>query len=183
VKPVNGGTFADSFQAVSRPTDTFFVYPLVKPVTCKYPLIWHHFTIFPHTSGHVVDYAADTHGVMQTEQWVRGRARTSRPGLDARWPGRRGRLCTEEVGSGDGPLSVRVRPSSPKRDCARRATSSGGKAPADVHAKSRLTLEPLRTLRSETKGQAGACPDRTRAIPCKLRAVTAEVPLSGICAE
>jgi hypothetical protein len=28
----------------------------------------------------------------------------------------------------------------------------------NVHAKSRLTLEPLRTLRSETKGQAGALP-------------------------
>jgi transposase len=35
----------------------------------------------------------------------------------------------------------------------------------------------LRTLRSETKGQAGACPDRTRAIPCKVRAVTAEVSM------
>jgi hypothetical protein len=32
-----------------------------------------------------------------------------------------------------------------------------------------LTPEPLRTLRSETKGQAGACPDRTRAIPCKVQ--------------
>ncbi len=39
----------------------------------------------------------------------------------------------------------------------------------NVHAKSRLILEPLRTLRSEDKGQAGACPDRTRAIPCKVR--------------
>jgi hypothetical protein len=38
-----------------------------------------------------------------------------------------------------------------------------------VHAKSCLTPEPLRTLRSETKGQAAACPDRTQAIPCKLR--------------
>ena len=45
----------------------------------------------------------------------------------------------------------------------------------NVHAKSRLTPEPLRTLRSETKGQAGACPDRTRAIPCKVRAVAAGV--------
>ena len=35
-------------------------------------------------------------------------------------------------------------------------------------AKARLTLEPLRTLRPEAKGQAGACPDRTRAIPCKV---------------
>ena len=74
--------------------------------------------------------------------------------------------------SGDGPLSVRVRPSSLKRDCDRRATSTGGKCLVDVHAKSRLMLEPLRTLRSEDKGQAGACPDRTRAIPCTVRAVT-----------
>jgi hypothetical protein len=37
------------------------------------------------------------------------------------------------------------------------------------HAKSCLTLEPLRTLRPETKAQAEACPDRTQAIPCKLR--------------
>jgi len=42
----------------------------------------------------------------------------------------------------------------------------------NVHAKSRLTLEPLRTLRPEDKGQAGACPDRTRAIPYTVRAVT-----------
>ena len=41
----------------------------------------------------------------------------------------------------------------------------------------RLALEPLRTLRSETKGQAGACPDRTRAIPCKVRVITAEVSM------
>jgi hypothetical protein len=26
--------------------------------------------------------------------------------------------------------------------------------------------------RSEDKGQAGACPDQTRAIPCKVRAIT-----------
>ena len=43
------------------------------------------------------------------------------------------------------------------------------KCVVNVHAKSRLILEPLRTLRSEDKGQAGACPDRTRAIPCKVR--------------
>ena len=71
--------------------------------------------------------------------------------------------------SGDGPLSVRVRPSSLKRDCDRRATSTGGKCLVIVHAKSRLTLEPLRTLRPETTVQAGACPDRARAIPCKVR--------------
>ena len=39
----------------------------------------------------------------------------------------------------------------------------------NVHAKSCLTPQPLRTLRPETKGQAAACPDRTQAIPCKLR--------------
>jgi hypothetical protein len=32
--------------------------------------------------------------------------------------------------------------------------------------------EPLHSLRSETKGPGEACPDRTQAIPCKLRAVT-----------
>jgi hypothetical protein len=74
--------------------------------------------------------------------------------------------------AGDGPLSVRVRPSSIKRDSDRRPTSTGEKCLVNVHAKSRLTLEPLRTLRSETKGQAGACPNRARAISCTLRAVT-----------
>ncbi len=73
------------------------------------------------------------------------------------------------LGSGDGPQSVRVRPTSLKHGCTRRATSTGEKCLVNVHAKSRLILEPLRTLRSETKGQAGACPDRTRAIPCKVR--------------
>ena len=81
--------------------------------------------------------------------------------------------------SGDGPLSVRVRPSSIKRDCARRATSTGGKVAVNVHAKSRLTLEPLRTLRSENKGQAGACPDRTRAIPCTVRVGSIGGPATG----
>ena len=62
-----------------------------------------------------------------------------------------------EVRSGGGPLSVRVRPSSPKRDCAPRLTSTSGKASVHVHhATSRLTLEPLRTLRSEHKGDAAA---------------------------
>jgi hypothetical protein len=76
--------------------------------------------------------------------------------------------------SGDGPLSVRIRPSSLKRDRDRSATSTGGRCLVYVHAKSRLTLEPLRTLRSEDKGQAEACPDRTRAIPCTLLAITGE---------
>src|SRR5258707_3568698 len=79
--------------------------------------------------------------------------------------------------SGDGPLSVRVRPSSIKHDCAQRATSTGGEYLVNVHAKSCLIPEPLRTLRSEDKGQAGACPDRgTRAIPCTVRAVTGPFP-------
>jgi hypothetical protein len=71
--------------------------------------------------------------------------------------------------SGDGPPSVRVRPSSLKRDCKPQDDEHMRKCLANVHAKSRLTLEPLRTLRAATKGQAGACPDRTRAIPCKVR--------------
>jgi hypothetical protein len=82
------------------------------------------------------------------------------------------RIRRFRTSSGDGPLSVRVRPSSLKRDCDRRTTSTGEKYLVNVHAKSRLTLEPLRTLRSETKGQAGACPDRTRAIPCTVQAIT-----------
>jgi len=39
----------------------------------------------------------------------------------------------------------------------------------NVHAKSHLILEPLRALRPETKGQARACPDWTRAMPCKVQ--------------
>ena len=73
------------------------------------------------------------------------------------------------LGFGDGPLSVRARPSSIKHDCDRGATSKGGRCLVNVHAKSCLTPEPLRALRSETKGQAEACPDQTRAIPCKVR--------------
>ena len=74
--------------------------------------------------------------------------------------------------SGDGPLSIRIRPSSLKRDCDRRTTSTGERCVVKVHAKSHLTLESLRTLRSADKGQAEACPDRTRAIPCTVRTVT-----------
>jgi hypothetical protein len=70
---------------------------------------------------------------------------------------------------GDGPLNVRARPSSLKRDCDRRTTSTDEKSLVKAHAKSRFTPEPLRALRSEDKGQAGACPDRTRAIPRKVR--------------
>ena len=80
------------------------------------------------------------------------------------------------LSSGDGPLSVRIRPSSLKRDCDRRTTSTGEKCLVHVHTKSHLTLEPLRILRSEDKGQAGACPDRARAIPCMAGAVTGRIP-------
>ncbi len=34
-------------------------------------------------------------------------------------------------------------------------------------------------VRPETKGQAGACPDRTRVIPCKVQAVTGQIPEAG----
>jgi hypothetical protein len=81
-------------------------------------------------------------------------------------------------GPGDGPLSVRVRPSCLKRDCDRRATSTGERCLVNVHAKSRLTPESLRALRSEDKGEAMACPDRTRAIPCTVRAISG--PLTGV---
>jgi hypothetical protein len=52
----------------------------------------------------------------------------------------------------------------------------GRKVPGE-RAKSRLTLETLRALRSETEGQAGACPDRARAIPFTVRAVTGQIPM------
>jgi hypothetical protein len=42
------------------------------------------------------------------------------------------------------------------------------------HTKSRLIPEPLRTLRSEDKGQAGACSDRTRSIPCTVTGAVME---------
>ena len=69
--------------------------------------------------------------------------------------------ATEEVRSGDGPLSVRVRPSSPKRDCARRTTSTGGNAPANVHAKSRLTLQTTADppVRNQGSGRSLPGPD------------------------
>jgi hypothetical protein len=75
--------------------------------------------------------------------------------------------------SGDGPLSVRARPSSIKRDCDRRATSTGETCLAHLHAKSRLILgclcghsgqktrarrEPARTGRGPSPATCGpAC--------------------------
>jgi hypothetical protein len=72
--------------------------------------------------------------------------------------------------SGDEPLTVRVRPSSVTGTAGQRAQV---KVPGERTRE--VTLDPgasLRTLRSESKGQAGACPNRTRAIPCTVRAVT-----------
>lgn len=54
---------------------------------------------------------------------------------------------------------VRARPSNLKHDCFRRPTYYRIPYQLNVHAKSCLTLEPLRTLRPENKGQAAACPD------------------------
>ena len=49
---------------------------------------------------------------------------------------------------------------------------TGGKCLLNVHAKSRLIPEALRALRAQAKGQAASCPDRARAIPCTVRAIT-----------
>jgi hypothetical protein len=86
---------------------------------------------------------------------------------------RRGRKRCKENGPGPDPgMACEVYVSAPP---ASSMTVTAGqraqdKVPGDVHAKSCLTLEPLRILRSETTGQAAACPDRTQAIPFKLRA-------------
>ena len=42
-----------------------------------------------------------------------------------------------------------------------------------------LTAESLHPLRSGTKGEAGACRDRTRAIPCKVQGMAAHSGRSG----
>jgi hypothetical protein len=71
------------------------------------------------------------------------------------------RAETDRVRSGDGPLSVNVRPSSLKRDRDRRTTSSGGRTPSDVHARSRLTLETTADTPVRNQGPGRGCPDRT----------------------
>jgi hypothetical protein len=79
--------------------------------------------------------------------------------LDAREPGRRGDLTWNRSDQiRDGPLSLRVRPSSPRRDCGRRTTSTGGKAPTNVHTKSRLTLKTTTDTPVRNQGSGGACP-------------------------
>ena len=57
--------------------------------------------------------------------------------------------------TGDGPRSGRARPASIKRDCARRANEYREKCLVDIHTKSRLTLESLRTLGSEEDNGRG----------------------------
>ena len=75
------------------------------------------------------------------------------------------RKAVMKLGSGDGPLSVRGRPSTvkghPKILSNRYAESIFGTHPLSVGASA--------PLRSETKGQVEGCPDGTRAIPCKLQ--------------
>jgi hypothetical protein len=72
--------------------------------------------------------------------------------------------------AGDGPLSVRARPSSPKRDCARRTTSTGGKPwptytrshawPWSLYGpsgqKPRARQEPARTGRGPSPARCGS---------------------------
>ena len=50
-----------------------------------------------------------------------------------------------------------------------RSGCGGAPPPSRMTFRPPLTAEPLHPLRAESKGQAGACPDRTRAIPCKMR--------------
>ena len=78
--------------------------------------------------------------------------------------------------SGDGPLSVRARPSSIKRDRDRRATSTGEKRLVNVHATSRLTPEPLRALRSETQGPGRSLPGPDAGHPLQGTGVTGQLP-------
>ena len=83
-------------------------------------------------------------------------------------PGRPKHL--KSVVLGDGPLSVRGCPSTVKG-----ASRFLRKWPS-VTLDRGVSLHPFR---SETKGQAGACPDRTRATPCKVPLVTGEIPQAG----
>jgi hypothetical protein len=69
--------------------------------------------------------------------------------------------CTRSMAgrrSGDGPLSVRTRPSNIKRDSDRRATSAGKSAWSTSHAKSRLTPETPTGTPVRNQGPGRACP-------------------------
>ncbi len=60
--------------------------------------------------------------------------------------------------SGDGPLSIRVRPSSLKHACNRRTTSTGEKCQVNGHARSRLTLETSAGTPAINQGTGGSLP-------------------------
>jgi hypothetical protein len=62
------------------------------------------------------------------------------------------------LSSGDGPLSVRARPSSIKCDCDRRTTGAGGRCPANVHAKSHLIPETSTGTPVERQGPGSSLP-------------------------
>jgi hypothetical protein len=83
------------------------------------------------------------------------------------------RLCkasaVTRLGAGDGPL---VCGGAPPPSRARGVSFGNGLWPP-------LTAEPLHPLRSATKGQARARPDRTRAIPCNVRAVNQQAAVRG----
>jgi hypothetical protein len=65
----------------------------------------------------------------------------------------------DRLQSGDGLMSVRVRPSSLKRDFDRRATSTGGKFLVNVHhAKSRLILETFADTPVGNQGSGRSLP-------------------------
>jgi len=78
------------------------------------------------------------------------------------WP----ELTRKRSGLWDGPLSVRVRPSSLKHDCRPQDDEHKRNCLVNVHAKSCLTLA-LRTLRSETRARRE--PARTGRGPSSAR--------------
>ena len=117
---------------------------------------------------------------------ARRRNRTGQPRRPAPTPRRddplRPVVTRPGLRSGDGPPSVRARPSGLKRDCDRRTTSTGEWCLVSAHAKSRLTAEtcghsgqrtraraePARTGRASSPAQCGrsqAGPEQDRAHP------------------
>lgn len=78
--------------------------------------------------------------------------------------------------TGDGPLSIGARPSGLKRDPGRRATSTGQTCQVNGHAMSRLTPETTAGTPARNYRPGRACPDRPRAIPCTVQAVSGHTP-------
>ena len=99
----------------------------------------------------------------------------STPRARSRPPCERGPIAARAVHRGVRRVAFDLPDESNERDTAPQA-STGGKCLVNVHATSRLVLESLRTLRSEDKGQAGACRTGRGAIPCTVRAVTGRFP-------